>query len=129
MPNQFPGIFEQWQVYYVENAPFADKNKYVVLVCCHNGQLHGFFINSQRNPFYDKSSSLRVCTVQIYSQEHSWLPHDSWVACEKTIKLSTDALTDHRGDLCDKAIGEIIYCLNKNTIIKPFFKNMILDGN
>lgn len=121
-----PAKLEQWQVYYIQNAPYAEKNKFVVLVCYLNGEWHGFFINSIRNPFFDRSPEMRVCAVEIYSSENAFLTHDSWVICDKTNVFSADLLIDYRGTLCDSAIDEMIYNLERNEILKRFYRDLIL---
>jgi hypothetical protein len=121
-----PAKIEQWQVYYIRNAPYANKDKFVVLVCYLNGEWHGFFINSIRNPFYDRSPEMRVCAVEIYSNEHHFLRHDSWVMCDKTKPFSIELLTDYQGKLSGTAINDMVYNLERNEVLKRFYKELIL---
>lgn len=73
--------------------PEGPRDKFLVVAhvddeCC------TLIVNSDINPFIAKHPQLHACQVSIDAARHPFLKRDSHIACEKVLKLRTQAVVD-----------------------------------
>jgi len=72
--------------------PEVTKHKFLVLVADDDPEIWTFIINSELNQYVKDRPHLLKCQVKIAAADHSFLPHDSYLACDKVLHL-------HRADV------------------------------
>ncbi|MHB1591876.1 MAG: hypothetical protein ACYCTW_10140 [Sulfuricella sp.] len=63
------------------------KPKFLVLVAMDDPEYLTFIINSEINPFISNRPHLSQCQVSIDAANHTFLDHDSHVACHETLPI------------------------------------------
>ena len=84
-------------VIYLEVAfPQGPRSKYLVVAhvdeeCC------SFIVNSQIHPFVESNPALAVCQVRVDAARHSFLVHESHIACHQVLRLPTKGVCAGHG--------------------------------
>jgi hypothetical protein len=63
------------------------KPKFLVLVAMDDPEFLTFIINSEINPFISNRPHLSECQVSIDATSHTFLDHDSHIACHETLAI------------------------------------------
>lgn len=113
--------------------PETRKPKYLVLAdvddeCC------TLIINSEVSAFIESHPELSVCQVRIDSARHSFLRRDSYIACEKVLRLSTDAVVTEliadtsrlKGQVHAEVIVEIVAAIKRAPTLSPIEQTAIV---
>lgn len=67
--------------------PETTKPKFLVLVADDDPDCCLFIVNSAIHPFVEARPHLLKCQVKIDAANHAFLKRDSYLACEKTLRL------------------------------------------
>lgn len=70
--------------------PQITKEKYLVLVADDDPEYLTFIVNSDINPFIANKPHLLQCQVAIDAASHSFLDHDSHVACHDVLPMKRE---------------------------------------
>jgi hypothetical protein len=82
--------------------PIANKLKFHVLISAKDERSIGFLINTQPSPFIQRRPERMQRHVPLLLQHHPFMDHDSFVACDETVKLPGRAELLDR--LCNREI-------------------------
>jgi hypothetical protein len=67
--------------------PLAGKEKFHVLIAALGDRSLGFLINSRPSPFIERQADRLRRQLLMSKDLHPFLQHDSYVACDDTVKL------------------------------------------
>ncbi len=106
--------------------PEGPRSKYLVVAhvdeeCC------TFVVNSQIHPFVESNPALAVCQVRVDAARHSFLAHDSYIACHQVLRLPikgviTELVADMsriKGSLCEDVRIEVIAAVKRAPTLSP----------
>lgn len=106
--------------------PEGPRPKYLVVLhvdeqCC------TLVVNSQVNPFIERHPELSVCQVRIDAARHTFLRHDSHIACHQVLRLPTagvlrDLMVDMsriKGDLHEDVRNAVIGGIKRAPTLSP----------
>lgn len=106
--------------------PEGPKPKFLVVVhvdeqCC------TLIVNSEVNPFIAAHPDLNVCQVRVDAARHSFLRHDSHIACHDVLRLPTadvirDLVADEQrfvGMLQREIVVEVIAAIKRAPMLTP----------
>jgi hypothetical protein len=122
-----------WHIYFCPNCSPAvpPKNKLVVAVYEDGGNMWGFFINSNINPYIKKRPHLLPCEAEIKASDHSCLKYDSYVDCQNIYAFTTSDFTGERDPISLDAKKEILIAIRDCPVLPRKHKKKILaiDGH
>lgn len=106
--------------------PEGPRTKFLVVVhvdeqCC------TLIVNSRVNPFIASHPELNVCQVRVDAARHSFLRHDSHIACHDVLRLPTaavvrDLVADEQlfvGRLQREIVVEVIAAIKRAPTLSP----------
>jgi len=106
--------------------PEGPRSKYLVVVhvdeqCC------TLVVNSEVSPYIENHPELAVCQVRIDANRHSFLEHDSHIACHQVQRLPTAAVVHDlmadmdrfKGELHEEVRVEVIAAIKRATTLSP----------
>lgn len=116
--------------------PEVTKQKLLVLVADDDPELCLFVVNSAINPYVASRPHLFKCQVKIETAEHNFLRRDSYLACDKILRLHRDEvirelmrnLGEIKGCVSDDARSEILAAVKFATTLSPAEKSKILSS-
>ena len=125
-----PGCVVRLQVKFPETT----KPKFLVLVADDDPDYCLFIINSRIHPFISSRPHLLKCQVRIEASEHDFLGKDSFLACDKLLRLRRDDVIRElianvaaiEGNISDDAKNEVIAAVKFAITLSPAEKAKIL---
>ena len=117
-----PGVVIYLEVVF----PEGPRSTYLVVVHV-NEQCCTLVVNSEVNPFVENHPELAVCQVRIDADRHTFLEHDSHIACHQVRRLPTlavvrDLMADMdriKGDLHEEVRVEVIAAIKRAPTLSP----------
>jgi len=116
-----PGV-----VIYLEiSFPQVTKSKYLVLVGEAQPDCFTFIINSETNRFIESSPDLNACQVSIDAESHTFLRHNSTIACHEVLYLSKEAVVAELISDTARIKGEISHTVRQEILAAVKFARTI----
>lgn len=127
-----PGCVVRLEVKFPEKT----KPKFLVLVAEDDPEYWTFIVNSEVHPFIQGKQHLLQCQVKINAAEHSFLQHDSHLACHKLCKLRRDDviqalmndMSGLKGEITQAVREQIIAAVKFAQTLTPIEKDQILKA-
>lgn len=115
--------------------PEGTRPKYLVVLhvdeeCC------TLVVNSRVNPFIEKHSDLSVCQVRIDAARHSFLNHDSHIACHQVLRLPTAGvvrelmadMTRVKGELHEEVRNAVMGAIKRAPTLSPAQQTLFIEA-
>jgi hypothetical protein len=114
--------------------PQTTKPKFLVLVADDDPDCCMFIVNSEIHPFIQARPHLLKCQVKIDTANHAFLKRDSYLACDKTLRLRrSDVVTELmknvagvQGSISTDVRDEIVSAVKAARTLSPVEKSQIL---
>ena len=115
--------------------PEGTKVKFLAIAYEDDEDCLAFVINTEVNPFVAKRPHLNQCQVKIDCATHSFLDHDSYVACHEALALNRRDLVDElvaapsklKGNVTDAVREQIVSAVKYARTISEAEKSKILS--
>ena len=122
-------------IYLEITFPQGRRSKYLVVAhvdreCC------TFIINTQIRRFIEERPLLAVCQVRMDAARHTFLRHDSYIACHEVLRLPTAKviaelaadLSRIKGKLHSEVVTEVVAAVKRAPTLSPAEQARIADA-
>lgn len=121
-----PARISAWDVFWVSQCRHAKpvKDKLVVVVAAEPQPL-GLFVNSSIPPFLRDNPHRMKCFAAVAADEHRFLSHNSFIACDRLFAFTPEELTRKRGRLSRPARARVKKAAQKCPVLEKKQKILI----
>jgi len=115
-----------WDVFWVPQCRHAKpvKDKFVVVVAVEPRPL-GVFINSSIPPFLRDNPHRMKCFAAVAAEEHRFLSHNSFIACDRLFAFTPQELNRKKGRLSRAARARVKKAAQKCPVLEKKQKILI----
>ena len=125
-----PGCVVRLQVKFPETT----KPKFLVLVADDDPDYCLFIVNSRIHPFVESRPHLLKCQVKVTAGDHEFLKRDSYLGCDKVLRLRRDDVLRElmgnvgaiEGNISDDVRNNIVAAVKFAVTLSPAEKSKIL---
>ncbi|MDD9884664.1 MAG: hypothetical protein OXU62_09065 [Gammaproteobacteria bacterium] len=114
-----PARIGEWDVFWVPQCRHFKpvKDKFVVVVAAQPRPL-GLFINSSIPRFLRENQHRMKCYAAISAEEHRFLSHHSYIACDRLFPFTLQELTGKKGFLSPAARRQVKNAAQKCPVLE-----------